>query len=279
MSYKIIVDSCCDLTDEMRASGVFISVPLSLRIDDAEVVDDENLNQAELLRAIAGAAGCPGSACPSPGDYLARYDCGADRVYVVTLTSKLSGSYASAMTAADLYMQEHPDAQLRVFDSRSASAGETLIAMKIMELEAQGMEFEALCKAVYRMIALQETIFVLEDLSFLQKNGRLTGLKAVLAKALHVYPILGATPEGTIQQVGMARGYKAAMTAFCEQIVRRCQELNAGRLVMAQCNCADRAEALAARILEKLPDLEIHTVCTGGISTLYAGNKGLIVSL
>lgn len=278
MSYRIIVDSCCDLTEEMRASGVFISVPLTLRVDDREIIDDETLDQADLLRAIAGATGCPGSACPSPGDYLESYDCGADRVYVVTLTSKLSGSYASAMTAADIYLREHPQAQLRVFDSRSASAGETLIALKIMELEQQGMEFKSLCKAVYRMIALQETCFVLEDLTFLQKNGRLTGLKAVLAKALHVFPILGSTPEGTIQQLGMARGYKAAMNAFCEQIVRRCTALEAKRLVLAQCNCVDRAQALSGRIHEKLPELEIQTVRTGGVSTLYAGNKGLIVS-
>ena len=279
MSYKIITDSCCDLTDELRASGVFRSVPLTLRVDDREIIDDETFDQADLLLAVAGASGCPGSACPAPGMFLDSYEaCGADRIYVITLSSKVSGSYASAMTAAELYMHENPGAQLRVFDSRSAASGETLIAMKIMELEAQGLEFDDICRRVFRMIADQETIFVLEDLTFLQKNGRLTGLKAIFAKALHVYPILSATPEGTIQQAGMARGYKAAMKAFCAMIVRRCGALSTKRLVIAQCNCLDRAQHVADAVRQALPEVEIHIVRTGGVSTLYAGNKGIIVS-
>ena len=157
MSYKIIIDSCGELSDEMKQSGVFENVPLTLVVDEYTIVDDASFDQADFLKKVAESANCPKSSCPSPGTYSNAYDCDADHVYAVTLSAKLSGSYNSAVLGRTLYMEEHPEAKIHVFNSSSASVGETLIGLKIQECEEKGMSFEEVIEVVDRYIAMQNT--------------------------------------------------------------------------------------------------------------------------
>lgn len=142
MSYKIIVDSCGELFDDMKADGRFQSVPLELEVDGYHVVDDESFDQLEFIRRVKESRHSPKSSCPSPQRYVEAYLGEAEHVYVVTLSGKLSGSYNSAELAKKLYLEEHMAKQIHVFDSCSASIGETLIAEKIQESEEAGKSFE-----------------------------------------------------------------------------------------------------------------------------------------
>ena len=196
MSYKIILDSCGELTDEMQKSGNYINVPLTLQVGETKVIDDETFNQKDFLELVASTSECPKSSCPSPEEYMNAYDCKCDRVYVVTLSDKLSGSYNSACLAKKLYSEVNPFAKIHVIDSKSASAGETLIGMKIAEYENMGFEFEKIVELAEEYRDSIYTLFVLEDLSFLERNGRLTGVKRLVANLLHIVPIMGSTPEG-----------------------------------------------------------------------------------
>ncbi len=206
MSYRIIVDSCGELTDEMKRSGLYKSAPLSMEVNGTHVVDDNTFDQARFLRLVAESPHCPKSSCPSPEEYMSLYNCGADRVYVVTLSSELSGSYNSAELGKKLFEEEYGGKQIYVFNSRSASVGETLIAMKIQECEELGMNFEEVKICVESYIRGQNTYFVLENLDTLRKNGRLTGIKSLVASALNIKPVMGSTPAGTICQLGQAEG-------------------------------------------------------------------------
>ena len=132
MSYKIVVDSCGELTEEMKQSGKVESVALSIQIDNENIIDDDTFNQAEFLRKVAESSNSPKSSCPSPECYMDSYKCDADRVYVVTLSAELSGSYNSAVLGKSIYAEEHGEKKIHIFNSRSASVGETLIAKKIM---------------------------------------------------------------------------------------------------------------------------------------------------
>ena len=137
---------------------------------------------------------------------MEKYHCDAAHVYAVTLSAELSGSYNSAVLGVELYKEEYGEKKIHVFNSKSASIGETLIAMKIAECEDKGMTFEEVIDTVETYIEDQRTYFLLESLEALRKNGRLTGLKAMVATALSIKPVMGATPEGTICQLGQARG-------------------------------------------------------------------------
>lgn len=279
MSYKIIVDSCGELFDDMKADGRFQSVPLELEVDGYHVVDDESFDQLEFIRRVKESRHSPKSSCPSPQRYVEAYLGEAEHVYVVTLSGKLSGSYNSAELAKKLYLEEHKEKQIHVFDSCSASIGETLIAEKIQESEEAGKSFEEVVAETEKYIKDQQTFFVLETLDTLRKNGRLSNLKAWVAGALNIKPVMGSTPEGTICQLGQARGMAKALDYMVNEIVKRTKECEKKILSIAHCNCPERAKQVKEK-LEKLAKFkDIRIVDTAGVSTMYANNGGVIVAV
>ncbi|HIX48621.1 MAG TPA: DegV family protein [Candidatus Mediterraneibacter caccavium] len=281
MDYKIIVDSCGELTHKMKESGIYTSAPLSMLVDGDVVMDDETFDQADFLRRVAASPECPKSSCPSPEKYMELYSGEERRVYVVTLSSELSGSYNSAQLAAKLWKEEHGEdgRQIHVFNSRSASVGETLIACKVRECEEQGMTFEETVSETEAYIEGQHTYFVLENLDTLRKNGRLTGIRSFVASALNIKPVMGSTPQGTICQLGQARGMKRALAKMTEQIVRDGKRTKEKVLAIAHCNCPERAREVERMILDKIRVRDSFIVDTAGISTMYANDGGIIVVL
>lgn len=276
MSYKIIVDSCGELTEEMKASGVYENVPLTIQIDDHHIVDDETLDQADLLKKIADSPNSPKTSCPSPERYMESYT-GADRIYVVTLSAELSGSYNSAVLGKNIYHEEYGEKDIYIFNSRTASVGQTLIAYKIQECEEKGMTFEEVVKTVEDYIDSQVTYFILECLDTLKKNGRLTGVKALVATALNIKPIMGSTPQGTICQLDKARGIHKALSKMVDRIINDLGDRKDTVLGIAHCNCPDRAELVKKQLMEKGDFKKVVTVDTRGISTVYANEGGVIV--
>lgn len=279
MSYRIILDSCGELTEEMKSTGNFINVPLTLQVGEVNIVDDETFDQAKFLNLVASSSECPKSACPSPEQYMKSFDCECNNIYIVTLSAALSGSYNSACLAKRLYEETNPYTNVYVFNSKSASAGETLIGMKIAEYENAGLVFDEIVKKVEQYIDSMTTTFVLEDLTFLERNGRLTGLKRLAANLLHIVPIMGATPEGTICQLDQARGMKKAMSKLIELVLEYCKNLDSDKLVISHCNCADRALYIKDKIIEKFPNISVYINDTRGVASLYAGNGGVIISI
>lgn len=277
MSFKVIVDSCGELTEEMKASGCFETASLSMQVGGIHIVDDETFDQADFLRRVAESSECPKSSCPSPEQYMERYHCQADRVYAVTLSAELSGSYNSAQLGRNLYKEEYGEKQIHVFNSCSASIGETLIALKIQECEEAGMEFSQVIETVDAYIESQHTYFVLENLDTLRKNGRLTGIKSLVAGALNIKPIMGSTPEGNICQKGQSRGVKKALTKMVDFVVAEAGDARDKILAISHCNCEERAMEVKRMLQEKMQVKSCFVVDTAGISSMYANDGGIIV--
>lgn len=205
------------------------------------------------------------------------YHCDAEHVYAVTLSAELSGSYNSAVLGKNLYHEEYGDKDIYVFNSRSASVGETLIAMKIAECEEKGMEFAQVIETVETYIQGQHTYFVLETLDTLRKNGRLKGVKAVVATALNIKPVMGATPEGTILQLGQARGVKKALAKMTDEIIKDLKDSKEKVLAISHCNCKERAEYVRDMLMKKSEFKSTLILDTAGISSMYAADGGVIV--
>ena len=279
MSFKVVIDSCGELTDEMKASGCFETASLMIQVDDHNIVDDATFDQADFLRRVAASPNCPKSSCPSPEAYRAAFDCDADHVFAVTLSSKLSGSYNSAVLGMKLLKEEKPDAKVYIFDSRSASIGETLIGLKIQECEEQGLPFEEIIDKVEAYIDSQMTWFVLENLETLRKNGRLSKVKAFVATALRIKPVMVSTPEGEIAQLDQARGINKALIKMVNYIAETAEDPENRILAIAHCNCRERAMMVRDALLEKMKVKDVFVLDTAGISTMYANDGGVIVAI
>lgn len=278
MSFKIVVDSCCDLLPEYRKNPVFTVVPLTLNVGNYEIVDDETFDQADFLKKVRECPECPKSACPSPQTYMEEYE-SADDIYVVTLSSNLSGSYNSAQTARKMYIDENGEKNIHVFNSISAAAGEVLLAKMIYERAVSGMEFDRVVEEVEAFKANMQTYFVLETLDTLKKNGRLTGLKAVLASTLNIRPIMRGTRIGTIEKVGQCRGFSKSLAKMVEMLNEEAREDKEKRpVVICHCNNIKAAQDLKKEFLQSgYPEVLITD--TAGVSSMYANDGGIVVSL
>ena len=278
MSYKVVIDSCGELLDEWKQDPRFESVALTLSVDGVNIIDDETFDQADFLKRVAECPECPKSACPSPERYMRAFDCEAEHVYAVTLSAELSGSYNSAVLGKNLLQEDHPDRQIHIFNSKSASVGQTLIAMKIQECEEAGLPFEQVIETVDAYIEQQHTFFVLDNLETLRKNGRLSKVKALVASALKIKPVMGSTEEGAICQLDQARGMNKALVKMAQAIVEKTADSGQKTLAISHCNCHERAILLKNALEERMPIKKIVILDTAGVSSMYANDGGVIVA-
>ncbi len=277
MSYRIIGDSCTDLPESLKNDSHFKLVPLTLIVDNYSIIDNETFNQKDFLNKVKASPNSPKSACPSPEDYMKYFDFEGD-IYVVTLSSQLSGSHNSAELAKKLYLEEHPEKKIEIFDSRSASVGQALIAMKIKELKEANVSFETVVGKVNAFRDSIMTKFVLESLDTLRKNGRLTNLQAIIASALNIKPVMGATPEGTICKLDQARGIVKALVQMAKAIEADVIKPSERILGIAHCNNRERAEFVKEEILKRIPFKDCFIVDTAGVSSMYASEGGIITA-
>lgn len=279
MSYKIIGDSCLDLTEEMKKDSHFHMIPLTLQVDDVQVIDDETFDQKRFLELVKNSPNCPKTACPSPETFKKAYACEEEDVYVITLTSKLSGTYNSALVGKEMYEEEYGPKNITVIDSWSASAGELRLALFIEELCKAGTPFEEVVKKVEDFKTNQmKTFFVLETLDTLRKNGRLTGLQAFFATTLNIKPVMGAE-EGTIIKLDQARGINKGLSRMCSIAVKSVPDPENRIAVVAHCNNADRAKLVKEELLKLAPFKQVVITETAGVATVYAGDGGIVMAL
>ena len=139
------------------------------------------------------------------------------------------------------------------------------------------MPFKKVVSEVERFIERMKTLFVLEDLENLRKNGRLTKMQAMVTGALRIKLLCHATPEGEIGKLSQALTVKQALGKLVERISNDLDHV--GRtLIISHCNCKERALKLKAEIEAKCRFSNILMTGAGGITTVYANDGGIVVA-
>lgn len=278
--YKIVIDSCGELTEELKQDGHFQTVSLELEVNGVHIKDDASFDQTAFLKLVKESPTAPKSACPSPQEYQQAYEGEEEHVYAVTLSAELSGSYNSAVLGKNLYEEDSKGKKrIYVFNSKSASIGQTLIGMKIQEFEKAGYKFDEIVEKVEEYISSMNTYFVLETLETLRKNGRLSNLKAFLAGTLNIKPIMGSTKEGLICQLDQARGMNKALDKMIKTMIARTKDCENRILAISHCNCPQRAKEVKEKIEKLAKFKKIIVVDTAGVSSMYANDGGVIMAV
>lgn len=276
MGNNIIVDSCCDMTDSMKKELCVTTVPLTMMLKRTEFVDDAALNLPVFLQAVKMCKEKVGSASPPPYLYQeAIQNTGSD--YIITLSDKLSGSYRNAVLGSHQAKEETGHGAY-IFDSKSASAGETLIAIKLHELLNEGLPKAQIIKEVPAFIDNMKTYFVFENYDNLQKNGRMSKVAGSLIQMLNMKLIMGDDGEGNIALIEKVRGTKRMLGQLLSLIEKSGKQAENENLVIAHSNNLELAEQLAAEIKARFRFKRIYTVPTGGLSSLYADDRGIIMA-
>lgn len=276
MNFQIVGDSCCDLNNELKQKLGIGLVPLKIDVEDQTFIDDSSLKTIELLEAMANSDESVKTSSPSPGDFLKEYEKG-DNVFAVTLSSALSSSYSNAVLAKNIAL-ENSNKFIHVFDSLSASVGETLISLKISDLIEKGFVPKDIVKKVEKYIDEMSTFFILESLDNLVKAGRVSKMMGHIASVLSIKLIMGGDEDGSIKLVEKVRGSKKAFNRLVEMIDEEENKFKDKILGISHCNALEQAEELKRKIEDRYNFKEIIIVETAGISTVYANNGGIVIA-
>lgn len=273
---KIVVDSCCELNMDMM-EGVDVSfVPFKLSIGSDDFLDDENLNIEDFRIRMEESKEPVKTACPSPMDFFEKFQ--GDIVYVVTITSELSGTYQSAMIAKEMYLKEYPGAKVHVFDSRSAVAGETAVFLNLVKCIKEGKSFEETVADTEEIIEHSVTIINLASLSNLAKNGRIPKIAGKLSKVLNIR-MIGKAKEGRIVPVSIERGLKRSVKSLVNKALDICDRSLKTAIVISEANALEAAKEVKEMLLKDFPDRIIEITGMKGLSTTYAEEGGLVLHL
>ena len=282
MKYKIVVDSCCDLTADMKAWDNFEVVPLSLEVGDYHIFDDENFDQDDFISRMKANGGMAKSACPAPDAFKKTYEGDYDVVFVLTITNQLSGTYNSACQGKMLYEEELDDnKKIIVFDSLATSGIETIVAKKIKALADGGKSAEEIQKEIEEYIVKNTGLyFCLESLDALKSNGRLFALAAKVLEKIRVKLICKRTDQGNISLAAQDITLNRAMMKMSNLISSELEgkDLSGETLIISYVCCEERAQQVANKICDKSHFGKVEIIKASGLNSLYASDGGIIVS-
>lgn len=282
MSYKIVVDSCCDLTADMKKWNNLEVVPLTLEIGDYRIFDDESFDQDDFIERMKANGGVAKSACPAPDAFAKAYRGDYDEIYVLTITDKLSGTYNSALQGKMLYEEENSDGKrIYVFNSLATSGLETLVAQELKRVCDSGMAFDEVTQYIDDYILNHTGLyFCLESLDALKSNGRLFALAAKVLEKIRVKLICKRTQEGNISLAGQDLTTNRALIKMAGIIGEEVsgKDLTGKTVIISYVCCQEKAEFVAEKIREKTGYTDVFILKASGLNSLYASNGGIIVS-
>lgn len=270
MNYKIVSDSSSNL---LKSTQWYQSVPLKI-LGQQEYIDDGTQDVAEMVHHLKHFKGKTSSSCPNVSDWLDAFE-GQSCIFAVTITQQLSGSYNAAVQAANTYREEHPDARIYIVDSMTAGPEQAMIVDKIRSLMEQGLDPDQVMEQVKDYQSHLYTLFCLESLTNLARNGRVNPTVAKLAGVLGIR-VCGEAQQGQIVPIHKARGAKKALNTLVEMIVERGFQ-DGCLLRVAHCLAPETAQALGDAILEKFPNARFQLETTGVLCSYYAEQGGMMI--
>ena len=284
MKYTVIADSCCSLYNKDLTNDKidFHVVPLTLIIGDQEFVDDEKLDTVEFVKVMNESKACPKSACPSPEAFYEIMKKG-DNIIVVTLSSKLSATHSSAMTAAENLKKSHPNKKLFVCDTLSAATGLDFILYKLRDLIMEGkLSFDEITVKLSEICRNTRVRFLLQDLGNLVKNGRMSKMAGRILTTAKIKLICGEDGHGEIKKCGMALGTRRGLCFLAEYSVKEMKaqtgsETKRPIFINHVHNQAD-VDFLQDLFKTKYGYKNISVRLFRGLSSLYSADKGIVVA-
>lgn len=277
MKWNIVADSSCDLYPEEFAEQdmCFSSVPFTIYAGDTAFTDAPSLNTRMLLEAMEHHKRDSGTACPSPAQWIEEFE-RAECTIALTISSQLSGSFASAVAARDMVLEQYPEKNIAILDSHSAGPELALCVKQIIQWVKRGIGFEKVVVNAERFLKDTHIIFALCSFENLIKSGRMNRVAGIAANLLSIWGIGIGSDEGTIQVHGKARGEKRMLTMLVEYMQE--SGFRGGSVAITHCHNLRLAEMLKEHIQKLWSKAGIQILSARGLCSYYAERGGLILS-
>jgi fatty acid kinase fatty acid binding subunit len=267
----IVLDSTSDFFDARDRHSNMRIVPLYVLFDGEALRDHIDIGPAAFYERLASSKTLPTTSQPTPADFLACYEelraAGFARIWSLHLTSKLSGTYESAVRAAE---QLGGDI-VRVVDTETASLACALLAEAIDRRLERGTTDEEVEELVARFKDVNRVVFTVDTLEYLQKGGRIGKAQALAGSLLHVKPILSIR-DGVVEPIGRVRGRQKAIEEFSKLFAAETEDGDGLRLAIAHANAPEWVDVLTEMAHRVRPRSTVELVETlGAVVGAHAG--------
>ena len=277
--YKIIADSSCELPVQYENDERISLIPFRIEIDGVPLRDSSDINTKSLLERIVDSKTFTSSACPSPDVFynsIAEGD--QKRVYIITISAKLSGCYLSAMIAKKLYEDAHDDKEIFVIDSKNIAGAEGQLALLALELEEQGVSGEEIKKSLTNLRDHMRTVIVMNNLEAVYKNIRVDKIKDIVEKAGNIKSVLIRENKDESEETPKVC-LKESFSQMVDNLAAMLKDASEQtKVFITHCNNLIDAERLRDMLIEKTGLKNIFIMSASGFNSLLTDNGGLIVT-
>ena len=280
MKYTIIADSCCNLfSKDLNSDKIdFHVVPLTLTLGEEEFVDAEDFDTKVFVEKMVSSKASAKSACPSP-EAFAEIMRKGENIIVLTLSSKLSGTYASAMAAAEMMKTEFPDKKLFVLDTLTAAVGLDFMLYKLRDLiEGGEYSYDEITVKIAEMRSQTRVRFLLQDLSNLVKNGRMSKVVGKILTTAKIKLVCGDDGQGEIKKFSMALGTRRGLMAMADLPGQDLGGDVDAPIMITHVHNEEDANLVKDLLESKFGFKNITLRIMRGISSLYSSDKGMAIA-
>ncbi|RWZ52262.1 DegV family protein [Halobacillus fulvus] len=280
MTIHIVVDGGGDFPEGMIERYQLKFVPLNLHFGDEQYKTNVTIDNATFYKKLKESEELPRSSSPSPHDFYETYKAipSEDSILVLTLTEGLSSTYESAVMGKNLLLEEEPDREIAVLNTKTASCGITLLVNEATTKIEEGLSFDALVSHMEERIEKTTTLFILKTLENVIKGGRLDRVKGTIAKTLNIKLLMRAADEGGIEVTEKVRGDKKSLRRFIEQIGEYAQNVEDRVITLSHTNDPTRGQQVLDKIKDRYPFKDSLFMETGPLISTYAGEGGIVIA-
>ena len=272
---KIITDGSCDLSHEVLNKFNINVVPLGVSFGEEHYTAGVDIDNKEFYAKMKDSKELPKTFCPSPENFCKEYQCEEDKIIVIALSSKLSGTYNSASLARDLYLSEHKEKDIRVIDSMTGSIGAGLLLIKAAKMISEGKDIDEIVEAIENLKEKISFYGTLETLENAIKGGRINPLAGKIIGALNFKAIV-QIKDGVVKPIDKARGESNSIKKVANYITSSIEDTKDKILCLMHANCPEKAHKLLS-IIEKTHKFdEVYISEVGTVMGTYTSEGAVL---
>lgn len=265
MGYKIIADSVSDIPKELREALNIEIVPLEVNFPGKSYKDSLELDSKAFFEMLKTSDTLPTTSQVNPGEFIEvfkKHLLNEDEIILVTLSSKLSGTYSAAVTARSFL---DAGEKITIIDSESVSLGYGLMVVEAAQMKEQGASKQAVIDHIKSRIGKIENIFVFDTLTYLHKGGRLSAGEAMIGGLLNIKPII-TVENGELKPLDKVRGRKKTIQWVIDRMKASGIDFNNATVAIYHGDDCEYMEAFRNRIDDEL-----------GVKNWIIGEVGAVV--
>lgn len=275
---KLVTDISCDLPKEIIEKYNIDIIGLNVSFGEESFVGGVDIDNETFYKRMKESSELPKTSCPSPERFMKTYEGEEENVLVLTLTSKLSATYSTAVLAKDMYLSENDNKRIEVIDTANGSVGAGLLVIKAAELIEEGKTIEEIVKEIEK--CKEEVVFygALETLENAIKGGRISAIKGGIINALNFKVIIHIT-EGVVKPIDKARGEVKSLKKVLEYVDSNATNCEQKRLSIGHANCLEKALKVKELIEENHQFKEVVISEVGSVMGTYTAEGAILVSI